>query len=68
MYHHYAGAAAGGRVETTRLPGNHLTPVVLSLEGSQLGPQLSRLGAIQVGDAAAAQALARQLAEWMRKP
>ena len=67
-----SGGGAGGRgrgsVETAKLKGNHLTPVVLELQGAQLGPQLGRLGAIRVGDAAAARELAGTLVDFLRKP
>ena len=49
------------RVETVRLEGNHLTPVVLALQGG-------KLGAISVGKAEAARALAQRAAAWLARP
>ena len=48
-----------GTVRTRELEGNHLTPVFIKLQGTDVSPMLSQLGGFNLGD----EALVKELAD-----
>jgi len=64
----FAKFSPESRVARAGLEGNHLSPVLIQVEGSQLNPSLASLGGINIGDEAAVRELADLTLRRLRAP